>query len=223
MGLIDRIKERKHWHSGVPFVKDGVRWVYHEGEKYFDPIDLQKKLAPDAAKGAYFNFKHFKRKDYVKLNGTHTRSAHKNRCPKAWLSSRHIEDFRLYMKNYNSHKKRKGDVYFAQNEKTRAYKIGFTTNVKVRMAQFNVASEHKINLKHKIKGSLHDETMIHSVLSESGNRIKGEWFNCERTELFISILQANKEDIKLTCSDFQKEMVQNLTHMINLSCGNEAS
>lgn len=67
---------------------------------------------------------------------------------------------------------KKGSVYFILDEKARAIKIGFSTNVPERLATLQTATANKLELLGTMPGSVYDEQRLHGRF----RRIHGEWF-----------------------------------------------
>jgi hypothetical protein len=66
-------------------------------------------------------------------------------------------------------------IYFIQQEQTNMVKIGFTSNVKKRLATLQTASAYPLRLLGYCVGGRELEARIHEELALS--RVAGEWFN----------------------------------------------
>jgi hypothetical protein len=66
-------------------------------------------------------------------------------------------------------------VYFLQNERTLAIKVGFTTNVKGRVRTLRTASPDRLRLLGVVPGDQGVERQVHRNLA--AHRLAGEWFD----------------------------------------------
>lgn len=73
------------------------------------------------------------------------------------------------------------------------YKIGFTTNVAVRMRSIQTTCPYQLELYHSLPGSKDDERRLHRLLA--AERMHGEWFCGDLTWQFIwGVLETNSLD-----------------------------
>lgn len=72
-------------------------------------------------------------------------------------------------------------VYFLQNERTLAIKVGFTTNVKARIQHLRPASPDRLRLLGVIPGDQGVERQVHRNLG--AHRLVGEWFAGDSPEV----------------------------------------
>jgi hypothetical protein len=68
----------------------------------------------------------------------------------------------------------RGTIYFVQSERGGPIKIGFTDNLKRRLASMRTHSADKLVVLATCKGDLTDERRLHERFA--AHRVRGEWF-----------------------------------------------
>lgn len=86
-----------------------------------------------------------------------------------------IEKDILISKRIEIKEKYPGFIYFIQSELGGAIKIGYSGNIKSRLASLQTGYPDKLNILGSMPGTAQEEKRIHNKLKESS--LRGEWFN----------------------------------------------
>lgn len=97
-----------------------------------------------------------------------------------------------------------GYIYFAQMDHIGPIKIGYTKNVKKRLASLQTGSPYKLSILCIMPGTESFENIIHVGLDEI--RLEGEWFLPHPFLLHeIDLINASLEKHPISKCDFKNE------------------
>lgn len=124
-----------------------------------------------------------------------------------------------------------GDVYFIKNSSTGHIKIGFSTNLKKRLAQLQGASSVRLEIVTVIPGDMSLEKTYHTIFKEK--RLQGEWFDISLREVRLatcmpSLTSADLIDLQIllktgTKGETDEEFEARLRKILDRELSNNAS